>query len=135
MATNTSQVAAQGAQTGAMPQRSSAAEVVNRMPVDIYEDSEGITLQADMPGVSKERLNVHVDGESLLLEGKVEFDLPEQAKALYADVHSTTYRRSFVLSRELETDKIEANLKDGVLTVHIPKRAEIRPRKIQVQTS
>ena len=89
MATDTSQVTAQSAQTGAAPQRNPAAEVANRMAVDIYEDSDGITLQADMPGVSKERLNVHVDGDSLLLEGTVQFDLPEQAKALCADIRST----------------------------------------------
>jgi HSP20 family molecular chaperone IbpA len=53
--------------------------------------------------------------------------------ALYADVRSTRYRRSFVLSDELETEKTEATLKDGVLTVRIPKRAEVRPRRIEVQ--
>jgi HSP20 family molecular chaperone IbpA len=54
-------------------------------------------------------------------------------EALYADVRVTHYRRSFTLSGELEPDKIEASLKDGVLTVRIPKRAELRPRKIEVQ--
>jgi HSP20 family molecular chaperone IbpA len=54
-------------------------------------------------------------------------------EALYADVRVTHYRRSFTLSGELEPDKIEASLKDGVLTVRIPKRAELRPRKIEVR--
>jgi len=134
MATNTTQLAEQSTQTATTQQRGRTSELVNRMPVDIYEDAEGITLQADMPGVSKERLNVHVDGESLLLEGQVQFNLPEEAKALYADIRSSTYRRSFVLSRELEAEKIEANLKDGVLTVRVPKRAEARPRKIAVRS-
>ena len=53
--------------------------------------------------------------------------------ALYADVRSTHYRRSFVLSDELETDKTEASIRDGVLTVRIPKRAEMRPRRIEVK--
>jgi HSP20 family molecular chaperone IbpA len=48
-------------------------------------------------------------------------------------VRSTFYRRSFVLSDELETEKTQANLKDGVLTVRIPKRAEVRPRRIEVR--
>jgi HSP20 family molecular chaperone IbpA len=52
--------------------------------------------------------------------------------ALHADVRSTVYRRSFTLSNELETQKIEAALKDGELTVRIPKRAELRPRKIEI---
>ena len=86
-----------------------------------------------MPGASKDRLDLRVDGDSLMIEAELQFDLAGQVEALYADVRSTHYRRSFVLSRELETQKIEANLKDGVLTVRIPKRAEPRPRKIEVQ--
>jgi HSP20 family molecular chaperone IbpA len=54
-------------------------------------------------------------------------------QALYADVRAATYRRSFLLSNELEADKIEANLRDGVLTLHIPKRAELRPRRIEIR--
>jgi len=115
--------------------RARASESTIRAPVDIYEDSEGITVEADMPGVSKERLQVRVEAGNLLVEGRLQFDLPEQAEALYADVRSTAYRRSFVLGRELDTEKIQANLKDGVLKVRIPKRAEVKPRKIDVQVS
>jgi HSP20 family protein len=104
-------------------------------PVDISENSEGITLTADLPGVSKENLNVHVEGNNLLIEGSTALDVPEGTQPLYADVRSAGYSRRFVLSRELETDKIEASLKDGVLTVRIPKRAELRPRRIEVQAS
>jgi HSP20 family protein len=118
---------------GAVQRSAPGAESALRPPVDIYEDSNGITLQADMPGVSRERLEVRVDGNSLLIEGTMQLELPEQSEALYADVRSNVYRRSFLLSRELEAEKIEANLKDGVLTVKIPKRAELRPRKIEVQ--
>jgi HSP20 family protein len=122
--------------TGATTQsRAQATKTAISPALDIFEDSEGITLEADMPGVSKERLNVHVDGENLLLEGDLQFALPEQAQALYADLRSTMYRCSFVLSRELESDKIQANLKDGVLRVRIPKRAELQPRRIEVQGS
>jgi HSP20 family protein len=112
---------------------SRAVEPAIRAPVDIYEDGEGIVLEADMPGVSKDRLTVRVDGETLVLEGNVRFDLPEHAEALYADVRSTVYRRNFALGRELDSDKIQAQLKDGVLRVRIPKRAELRPRRIEVQ--
>jgi HSP20 family molecular chaperone IbpA len=55
-----------------------------------------------------------------------------QMEALYADIRSTLYRCSFVLSNELDTGRIAANLKDGVLAVTIPKRAELRPRRIEV---
>jgi HSP20 family molecular chaperone IbpA len=114
-------------------QRGRSADSVLRTPVDIFETSESLVLVADMPGVSKDRLDVRVDGETLLLEGKVQFQLPENSEAVYADVRASAYRSSFVLSRELDTDKIQANLKDGVLTVRIPKHAALRPRKIEVR--
>jgi HSP20 family protein len=108
-------------------------EVVLAPPVDIFEDLHGITVQAEMPGVSKERLNVQADRNSLVIEGEVAIDMPSGMEAVYADVHSTRYRRSFVLSGELEPDRIQATMKDGVLSVRIPKRAEFRPRKIEIR--
>jgi HSP20 family protein len=133
MATNTTDVARQAATGGSLQRAERSGAAAIRPPVDIYEDSDGITLLADLPGVSKERLNMRVENQSLVIEGQVQFDLPEQAEALYADVRSSVYRRSFALSAELETEKIEANLKDGVLTVRIPKRAELRARRIEIQ--
>jgi HSP20 family molecular chaperone IbpA len=100
--------------------------------VDIFEDAQGITVHAEMPGVSKDRLRVQADRNSLLIEGDASIDMPAGMEALYADVQATKYRRSFVLSGELETDSIEASLKDGLLTVRIPKRAQFQPRKIEV---
>lgn len=114
--------------------RSARNENAIRPPVDIFETEDGITLHADMPGVSKDRLNLQIEGNTLILEGSLEIDMPEKMEALHADVRSTLYRCSFVLSPELEADRIEANLKDGVLAVRIPKRAELRPRRIDVQT-
>ena len=108
---------------------------VLRPPIDISEDAEGITLVADMPGVSKEHLNLKVDSDSLTLEGEVGIEMPEGMEALYADMRSTRYERSFTLSGELATDEIDATLQDGVLSVRIPKRAEMRPRKIEIRTS
>jgi HSP20 family protein len=118
----------------AQSQRTAGAESVLRPPVDIYETGEGITLQADMPGVSKERLNLRIEGNNLLVEGSIGIAPQQQMTALYADVRSTVYRRSFALSNELEVDKIDANLKDGLLTVRIPKRAELRARRIEVKS-
>ena len=102
-------------------------------PADVYEDADGITLQLDIPGVSKERLNLQANKNTLLIEGNARLDMPQGMTALYADLRSTLYRRSFVLSDELESEKTEASLKDGVLTVRIPKRAEVKPRRIEVR--
>jgi HSP20 family molecular chaperone IbpA len=105
-----------------------------RPPVDIFEDETGITVQADMPGVSKERLNVHIGNDTLSIEGKTDITIPEGMEALYADVRSTRYQRSFSLSSELDGDKVDASLKDGVLTLRIPKRGQYQPHKIEVRT-
>lgn len=104
-------------------------------PVDIFEDAHGITVQAELPGVSKDRLRVQADRNTLMIEGEVAIDMPTGMEAIYADVQATRYRRSFVLSGEFETERIDASLKDGVLTVRIPKRAEFRPRKIEVRVA
>lgn len=103
--------------------------------VDIFETADGITLKADMPGVSRDGLNLRVDGANLMVEGTIGIVPEQKMSALHADIRSTMYRRSFVLGNELEAEKIDANLKDGILTIRIPKRAELRPRKIEVRSS
>jgi HSP20 family molecular chaperone IbpA len=101
--------------------------------VDVYEDECGITLRADMPGVPRDQLELKVEGESLLIEGTVRPNTPEGLEAVYAEVRVPRYRRTFTLSRELDTAQIDATLKDGVLTLRIPKQAHAQPRRIQVQ--
>jgi HSP20 family molecular chaperone IbpA len=132
MATRNTQVTGQESTIANPQHRVEASEAAIGAPVDILEDSDNLILIADMPGVSKERLDVRIDGATLVVEGRLQFDLPENAEALYADVRAAVYRRSFTLSRELDSEHIQANLKDGVLTVRIPKRSELRPRKIEV---
>ena len=101
--------------------------------VDIFEDELGITVQADMPGVSRDGLEVHIDKDALSIQGQAEIDIPEGMEPLHADVRSTLYRRSFSISSELDGEKVDASLKDGVLTLRIPKREQYKPRKIEVR--
>lgn len=117
------------------PAQSARPEAVLRPAADIFEDDEGITLQLDVPGASKERLTLQVNRDRLDVDAEVRIEMPTGIEALYADVRSTHYQRTFALSSELETDKIDASLKDGVLTLRIPKRAEVRPRRVEVRTS
>jgi HSP20 family molecular chaperone IbpA len=100
--------------------------------VDVFEDDSGITLLADMPGVPKDRLELKVEGDELLIEGSVQPVTPENLEAVYAEVRVPRYRRSFTLSRELDSARIDASLKDGVLTLRIPKQAHAQPRRIAV---
>jgi HSP20 family protein len=100
--------------------------------VDIIENEVGITLLADLPGVTKERLGVKVDGDTLLIEGSAEVRVPDNLQFVYGEIRNPYFRRSFTLSRELDASKIEANLRDGVLRLHIPKAEAARPRRIEV---
>lgn len=100
--------------------------------VDIYEDEKGIHVVADMPGVSRDRLDIQVNKDALTIEGEAKIDMPEGMEAMYADVRSTRFSRSFTLSAELDAERVDARLRDGVLNIHIPKRAEAMPRKIEV---
>ena len=102
---------------------------------DVLEDSQGITLLADLPGVPRDKLELKVDGETLLIEGAVSTAMPQQMEPTYVEVRVPRFRRAFTLSRELDTEKIEANLTDGVLRLRIPKKAHAQPRKIAVQSS
>lgn len=102
-------------------------------PVDIFEDEQGITLLADLPGVSRERLGVRVDGDSLVIEGTAEVAGPRDLELVYGEAQVPAYRREFTLSRELDASRIEAQLKDGVLRVAIPKAEEAKPRRIEVR--
>ncbi len=102
-------------------------------PVDIVEDETGFTLTADLPGVSRDRLGVKVNGENLLIEGEIATPVPQGLELLYAELRTPYYRRSFTLSRELDSSKIDAKLNDGVLRLRIPKAEEAKPRRIDVK--
>lgn len=102
-------------------------------PVDVFEDESSITLLADLPGVAREQLHVRVDGENLVLEATANTAGPENMELVYGELQCPAYRRQFTLSRELDTQRIEAQLRDGVLRLTIPKAEEARPRRIQVQ--
>jgi HSP20 family protein len=126
----TNRVAAQDTQQG---RTSAPPQGALFPPVDIVENENGILLVADLPGVSKDRLDVRVDGESLVIEGTASVPVTDGFELTHQEVRHPAYRRSFTLSRELDASKIEAGLKDGVLTLHIPKAEEARPRRIDVK--
>lgn len=103
--------------------------------IDVIEDEGGITLLADMPGATKDGLSIQVEGDALTLEAPVELGAPQNMQPLYAEVRSPRYRRSFTLSRELDCNRIDASLKDGVLQLRVPKLEEAKPRRIEVRAS
>ena len=104
-------------------------------PVDVIEDATGITLYADMPGVPRDKLNLRVDGDQLAIEADMVLPVSEGLQPQYAEVTRAAYRRTFTLSKELDAEKVSAELNQGVLRVRIPKADHAQPRKIAIQVN
>ena len=110
-----------------------AAELSTLLPpVDVIEDATGITLYADLPGVPKDKLSLEVDGDTLIIEGQMDMRMPESMEATHAEVSVPRYRRVFTLSKELDTERLQAEMKQGVLKLHIQKAEHARPKRISV---
>ena len=104
-------------------------------PVDVIEDATGITLYADVPGLSKERLELNVEADTLTIEGELDLSLPEGMQASHVEVGVGRYRRVFTLGKELDTAKVTAELANGVLTLRIPRAEHAQPRRIEVKAA
>jgi len=113
--------------------KDNTSEAVLMPPVDVVEDAHGISLFADMPGVAKDRLHIQVEADTLTLEGELDLTLPEGMTPIHAEVTLPRYRRSFTLSKELDSSQVTASFTQGVLTLRIPKAEHAQPRKVEVQ--
>jgi len=102
-------------------------------PVDVIEDAQGITLYADLPGVPKDKVTLHVEADTLSIEGEVALEVPEGMQASHAEVRLPRYRRVFQLSKELDANKVTAELNHGVLKLRIPKAEHAQPRKVEIR--
>ena len=100
-------------------------------PVDIYETATGFTLLADMPGVPQDNLEVSVANNVLTLKGHVGQGLP--GKARYQEFEPVSILRRFKLNNAFDTEGVEAELSNGVLTLHIPKAKAAMPRQIDIK--
>ena len=102
-------------------------------PVDIFEDAEGITVKADLPGVAKENLAVGIEGDTLTVEATASLGEAAGMQPVYAEERVAQFKRSFVLSRDLDTERITADIRQGVLTLKVPKREAAKPRRVEVR--
>ena len=102
-------------------------------PVDVIEDASGITLYADLPGVSREKLNLQVESDTLTIDAESALSVPEGLTSSHTEVGLARFRRVFTLSKELDTERVSAELAQGVLTLRIPKAQHAQPRRIEVQ--
>lgn len=101
--------------------------------VDIYENEEEILLYADMPGVLKENLKVNIDNGTLSLTGLRQ--LPTRGAERWQEFGDIEYRRNFSVPQTINVEKVFAELKDGVLKLHLPKSEAAKPRIIQINAA
>lgn len=117
---------------------SETAELAKRLTrtapaVDVFEDSRGITLLADLPGVSRDKLNVHVQDGSLNIEAEAVIPTPAGLRLQHSELRHPHFWRAFALSPDFDVARIDAQLRDGVLKLTIPRREEAKPRRIEVR--
>lgn len=101
-------------------------------PIDIYETPDGLVLYADLPGVDSEGLDLQVQDNRLTLFGRVTSMVPESAEMMHQEYQIGDFLRSFILSDEVDHDRIQAKLINGVLRVELPRAARAKPRRIEV---
>jgi len=113
-------------QEGTMPAR-------QFLPVtDIFETDQALTLIVEIPGVKKENVEVHVENDVLTIRGRIDFANYEGLQPVYTEYNVGDYARSFQLSSTVDQPKIKAELKDGVMTLVLPKAERAKPRKITI---
>ena len=99
--------------------------------VNIVETKDSFILEAEMPGVSKEGLEVLLEGNELTIAGRRQTGVPG-AEPVYRESSPLDFRREFVLDPSIDTSKLSATIEQGMLTVTLPKTEKVKPRKIQV---
>lgn len=103
-------------------------------PVDIYETAESLVLRAELPGLSKEDIDIQVRDNRLTLKGERRHEKEvKQENYLRVERAYGTFQRTFALPTDIQPDKIRATFKDGVLEVSIPKAEAAKPKHIKVE--
>ena len=100
---------------------------------DIYEDEDELTVILEMPGVDKGNVEVSIEDGVLRVGGRLDFSKYEGLQPLYTEYNVGHYSRSFTLSNRIDQNKIAAEMKDGVLSLKLPKAEEAKPRTIQIK--
>lgn len=100
--------------------------------VNIYETEEGYVIEAEMPGVRKEGIEVTLENNTLAFVGR-RADEAVAGNVLYRESRGADYRRVFELDPAIDAEKISAEMRQGVLTLHLPKAERVKPRKITIK--
>jgi HSP20 family molecular chaperone IbpA len=111
-----------------------SAQHMNTPLIDIHEGPDGLVLEADLPGVTEDHLNVHLEDNVLVLHAKVPSPFPDGARVLHEEYRVSDFYRSFILSDEVERSRISAELKNGVLRLVLPKAERAKTRRIEIKS-
>jgi len=101
-------------------------------PVDIYENENEYVIKADMPGVKKENIDITIDNNELSISGSVADEEKSRENIKYSEFALYNFFRSFNIGNDIDSGKVTANVCDGVLTLTLPKREEVKPKKIEI---
>jgi HSP20 family protein len=101
--------------------------------VDVYETGDSVVLLADLPGVTSDGLSVEVEDDTLTIEGASQIPTPAGFEERAGELEPVIYVRSFRIGPEVAREKISASLREGVLTLDLPKQQEAKARKIDVK--
>ncbi len=104
-------------------------------PVDIYEDSDGLVVKADLPGIARENLDVRVENGLLTIQTKAANAGSSGGSPIYREYELVNFFRQFELSDRVDQQKISADLKHGVLTLKLPRAEEAKPKTIEVKVA
>lgn len=100
---------------------------------DVYETAEELVLVADLPGIRPDGLEVTVEDNVLVMRGRPQAETKPAGETLLEEFATGEYYRAFQLPADFDTDRIQASLKQGVLTVRLPKSERLKPRRIEVK--
>ncbi len=103
-------------------------------PIDIYETPDGLVLYADLPGVTRDGLDLQVQDNRLTLFGRVSRRDDADGNPVHCEFQVGDFLRSFILSDEVDHERISARLNNGLLRVELPRAARTKPRRIEVST-
>ena len=101
---------------------------------DIFETEDALTVVLEMPGVGRNNIDVNVENGVVMIEGRIDFSKYESLQPVYSEYNIGPFRRSFRISSRIDQDKINAEMRDGVITLVLPKAEEAKPRRIEVRT-
>ena len=117
-------------------QPGSSAEMSPRLlfnpPIDIYEIETGLVLYADLPGVTAEDLDLQVQDKKLTLFGRVSTECGKDLVPIHQEYRTGDFLRSFILSDDVDHERIQARLTNGVLRIELPRAEQSKPRRIEV---